>query len=443
MAEHGTKTAVFLPGPAHSLHRNPDYRRHRLARGVAVVGPVATYLLMPVLAYQLTGSSLWPAVVAAVGCLPPFARSRVPQLARVWLPRLARGGLAGVVAAGRSDRRRVLVAADVANAAVLASIPIAFSVDALTAPHVLVAAFGSQALFVLFDTANAGAPPLRVRSPDGGTALRLAAPILAGGLLTLTAVPPLLTVDGVSIIVSVLLIRAIAAPPQGAAVPGPRHAARESLKVRVQTIVWALHGAAGGAFAGLFAPWFDQDLGVPPVRDIRLGLLIVVCAVGGRIATVVVTLAAEHLVAPGTMPRATADRLAAAGILSPRIADRLSSAGVLARLGGRLGAYRVTLFFLPLATLAALACVLAPHWLVAVPTLAAFGIAYAVVVLDLRQQSRAGWRLAFGSGWPVGALLAGLVAAAAGPRPGLAVAALLLAAATAVAWLSPLRSLPA
>jgi hypothetical protein len=424
MAERGAQTAVFLPGPAHSLHRNPDYRRQRLAYGVSVVGPVGTYLVLTVLAYQLTGSSLWAASTAAIGFLP--------HLAGAVLPRPAGGHL---------DRRRLLAITDIANAALLGSVPIAFSVDALTAPHVLVAAFVGQALFVLFDAANAGAPPVRVRSVSGSTALRLAAPILAGGLLTLTAVRPLLTVDGVSIIVSVLLIRAIAPPPQAVGVPRPRHAARESLKVRVQTIVWALHGAAGGVFAGLFAPWFDQDLGVPSVRDIRLGLLIVVCAVSGRIAMEVQPLAAERLVAPGTMPRATADRLATAGILSPRIADRLSSAGVLARLGSRLGRYRVTLFFLPLAALCALACVLAPHWLVAVLTLAAFGTAYTVVVLDLRQQSGSGWRLAFGGSWPLGALLGGVVATATNPRLGLALAAVLIAAAAAVAWLSPLRTI--
>ena len=72
--------------------------------------------------------------------------------------------------------------------------------------------------------------------------------------------------------------------------------------------------------------------------------------------------------------------------------------------------------------------------------LLAWGTAYLVVVLDARVAAGGLRMLAFGLGWPAGALLAGLVTAGGGPRLGLASGVLLIAVAAAVAWLSPLRT---
>jgi hypothetical protein len=397
---------------------------------------MAIYLSLPVLAYQLTGSSLWTAVTVAVGCLPHLAGPAVRD-----------------AVAERLDLRRLLVAIDGVNVALLASVPIAFSVDALTTPHVLVAAFGAQALFVSFDAAGGGRDRLGRPLLSGGPIALLRAPVLVAALLFLTAVRPLLTVDGVSLVVSGLLIRAIVtwsdtrATPQ---IPRPGLGVGPHRRVhrlwgrrrtdRVQVVVCGLHAAAGGAFLGQFVPWLDQDLGVRPIRDVRLGLLLGVWAAGAWLATVVLPRVAARLATSGLLPPAAADRLVRTGVLPQATADRMVAAGTLGRIADRLGGYRVMLAFLPISALCLLLCAVAPHWTVAVVTLAAWGTAYMVVVLDARVADGGLRMLAFGLGWPAGALLAGLIAAATGPRMGLVSGVLLIAAAAAVAWLSPLRT---
>jgi hypothetical protein len=448
-------TAVFLPGPAHSPHRHRDLRRHRWARGVSTGGQLAIYLVLPVLAYQVSGSAGWTALAVVAGYLPHLA-----------------GRLVLDAVAGRPDRRRLLVAADAANAALLASLPVAFSLDALTAAHVVVVAFLAQVLFICFDAANIGTGPVRTSRDrlgkpffTGGSAALLTVPVLAGLLLLVTAVPPLLTVDGVSLIVSLLLIRAIATPAQAATAsrpPQPPLGAQLRQRVavplgrpvdRAYVLVCGLHAAAGGAFLGQFAPWLDQDLGVPPLRDVRFGLLLASWAVGARLAPAVLPRVAARLDRAGLLPPATAERLVSTGVLPRVTADRLAAGGAMARaahlarpveaLGrviDRLGGYRVTLVVLPISALCLLACALVPYWLVAAVLLVAWGAAYMVVVLDARVTDSAVLRLAFGLGWPAGAVAGGLVAAAAGGRAGLVSGVLLIVVATLVGWLSPLRT---
>jgi len=447
-------TAVFLTGPPR--HRQRDLGRQRWSRLLSTAGSMAVFLMLPVLAYQVTGASLWTAAAVVAGCLPHLGGPVVRDIVARW-----------------ADRRRVLVAADAANAAVLASLPVAFALDALTAPHVLGVAFAAQALFVGFDSASA--PPAsrdRLGRPlfIGGPTRLLAAPVLGAAVLLLTAVRPLVTVDGVSAVVSCLLVRAIVtwserwSPPQ---IPPPslgiglrrRLAAWSGRKVdQLHLLVCGLHAAGGGAFLGQFVPWADQDLGIAPIRDVRLGLLLGLWAAGAGLATVVLPRAAATLTTGGLLSPDAADRLVRSGVLARAAADRLvhgtvpqprprragaAGAAVLRavrRVTDHLGGYRVTLVFLPAAAVCLLLSAVAPHWTVAAVTVAAWGTAYVVVVLDARVAAAGSRMLAYGLGWPAGALAGGLVGAAWGPAAGLATGALLVLAAAAVAWLSPLRT---
>jgi hypothetical protein len=431
-----TGTAIFLPGPPHYQHMHRDPRQHQWVWWVSVAGSVGIYLSLPVLAYQVSGSGLWTALVVAVGCLPHLAGAPMRD-----------------AVAGMSDRRRLLAAVDGANAALLASVPVAFSVDALTAPHVLAAALGAQALFVCFDAAGGVRERLSRPLFSGGPLAVLSAPVLGCALLLFTSVRPLLTVDGVSLVVSLLLIRAVVTwsqPPAGEQVPLPgmgvglrRRLARlwgERRSDQVLVLVCGLHAAAGGAFLGQFVPWLDQSLGIPPIRDVRLGLLLALWAAGAALATVVLPRAAARLAADGLLPPAAADRLVRTGVLPRSAADQLVATGVLGRVADRLGGYRVTLVFLPISALCLAVCAVSPHWTVAAIALLAWGTAYTVVVLDVRVVAGGARMLGYGLGWPLGALVGGLVAEATGPRMGLASGALLGAAAAVVAWLSPLRT---
>jgi predicted MFS family arabinose efflux permease len=399
-----------------SLLGERDFRRYWSARMVSVAGTLVTYVALPVLVYQVTGSNLWTAsVVVAEG-----------------LPYLLFGLFAGAVA-DRVDRRRLMVGADLVNAAVLASVPVAFALDGLTAPHVIAVAFLTQVLFLFFDAANFGAVPAQVGRAriaqansvvyGGATVLELVVPPAAGLLLTVSAPAPLLAFDALSFVASALLVRAIRAPLQGAltgAQTGLIAAIREGLAflvrqplVRIQTVVGGVQAAAGGAFMGQFVPWLDQVLGVRPSGDPRLGLLFGAWGIGGVAATV----------------------------MFPRLAHRA-------------GESSMTLIFLPLSALFGVATALAGNWVFAAALLALWSIAYSTVVLSaitLRQkvtpdqlQSRvntAARMLSFGVGWPAGALLGGVVSEASGPRIAMVFASALVVAAAVAAWLSPLRGL--
>ncbi|SNT64755.1 Predicted arabinose efflux permease, MFS family [Asanoa hainanensis] len=398
-----------------TLLADTDFRRYWLSRMVSVTGSLVTYVVLPVLIYSVTGSALWTAlVVVAEG-----------------LPYLCFGLFAGALA-DRLDRRRVMVTADLVNAVVLGSIPAAYAFGVLTAPHVLVVAFLTQIFFVFFDAANFGALPAlvgrsRIASANsavhgGGTVLELVVPGLAGVLLTVAQPAPLLVVDAVSFAVSALLVRAIAAPLQVGEVgpsPGLLRDICEGLVflgrqpiVRTQTIVGCLQSMTGGAFMGQFVPWLDQTLGVR-APDARLGVLYGVWGAGGIVAA----------------------------LLFPRVARRM-------------GEPRVTLWFLPLSALFGLACGLATNWMVAAVLLALWAIVYSVVILTaitLRQrvtpdrlQSRvntAGRMLSFGVGWPLGALIGGVVSETTNPRTAIIVTAAMSGLGVIVAWLSPLRRL--
>src|SRR6266542_7113634 len=155
------------------LRRDREFRRYFVARMVSGAGSMVTYVALPVLVYQVTGSNLWTGFVAVSEALPY----------------LCFGLVAGAVA-DRFDRRRLMVGADLGSAAALGSIPVAYALGVLTAPHVLAAAFAAQTLFVFFDAANFGALPVLVGRDrivaaqaaliGSGTMMELAVPALAG-----------------------------------------------------------------------------------------------------------------------------------------------------------------------------------------------------------------------------------------------------------------------
>src|SRR6266540_1465546 len=101
---------------AQPLRRDREFRRYFVARMVSGAGSMVTYVALPVLVYQVTGSNLWTGFVAVSEALPY----------------LCFGLVAGAVA-DRFDRRRLMVGADLGSAAALGSIPVAYALGVLTA----------------------------------------------------------------------------------------------------------------------------------------------------------------------------------------------------------------------------------------------------------------------------------------------------------------------
>jgi len=401
-----------------SLRQDLHFRRYWLARMVSLSGSMITYVVLPILVYQLTGSNLWTGLVAVSEALPYVCF-----------------GLVAGALADRLDRRRLMVAMDLASAAVLASLPLAYLAGVLTAPHVLVAGFVVQAFFVFFDAANFGALPALVGRDrlgaansaviGGGTVIELAVPALVGVLLVLLAPAPLLALDALSFIASALLLRAITAP-MGLGRSGDRaplvSEIREGLSflvnhplLRVLTVLGVLVNIGIAAFLSQLVPWLDQVLRIAPAEDPRLGAVWAVLGAGGL----------------------------AGSLLYPRITRRL-------------GETQVAQVFMPASLVCVVACALLDQWLLAAVAVGLWYLTFIVVALTtitLRQQitpdhlqgrvNTVGRMLAFGAGWPVGALAAGLLSEAYGPRAALWLAAAMVAVACVVAWAALPRAAPA
>jgi len=397
------------------LRSDPNFRRYAVARVVSLAGSAITYLAMPVLVYQITGSNFWTGVVVV-------ARS---------VPYVCFGLFAGALA-DRVDRQRVMVTMELVSAVLLGSVPVAYALGVLTALHVLLVAFAAQAAFVFFDAANFGALPMLVGTErlasaqstvfGAGTVVELVAPALAGAVLAVVSPAFLLALDAVSFAASALLIQLITRPLWDAnrVSLATRHLGREIRDglgflwrhpvVRVQTLVGVTQSFTGGAFLGQLVPWVDQSLGVPP-GDGRLGLMFMAWGVGSLVAS----------------------------LMFPRLSRRFGDA-------------RVTLIAMPLSAGGSLACALAGNWVVALGTLAAWGVVYLISVLNsvtvrqkvtpehlLSRVNTAGRLLAWGVGGASGGLVAGAVSEVTGPRAALVLAAGVTAVGAVAAWLSPLR----
>jgi MFS family permease len=399
------------------LRDDPDWRRFLGARLISLTGTSVTYIAFPVLVFSLSGSPLLTSLVAALEAIPYLMF-----------------GLPAGALADRFNRKRVMVAVDGVNAAVLASIPIASWFGALPVPHLLVAAFVVPALFVFFDAADFGALPTLVGRDriamansalwSTSTLVETVVPLAAAALFAIVSPASLIAVDAVSYVASATLIRTIVRPlsdSRDLASPLSRSAlvadVREGLAflwshvtVRSMTAVGAAQSIAGGAFMGQMVVWAARDLGVR-AGDWRLGVLFSSWGVG-----VLVT-----------------------SLLMPRLVRRL-------------GAARLTLLALPASALLCVLTTLAGDWVLGSIAMIFWGSAYMAVVINaitFRQQvtpeplmsrvNTTGRMLSFGLGWPIGAVLGGLVAQGAGPRAGMLAGGAVLAVAVVFAWLSPLR----
>ena len=166
------------PQPAGGRHRlgdllrQPGFRGLWLAQTVSQVGTQITLLAMPLVAIlELGATPLEVGILGAVDFLP-FLLFTLP--AGVWVDRL--------------HRRRILIAADIGRALVLAIVPIAYVGGVLAMWQLYVVGFIAGTLTVFFDVGyQAFLPELvpRERLPEGNSRLevsRSAAQVVGPGL---------------------------------------------------------------------------------------------------------------------------------------------------------------------------------------------------------------------------------------------------------------------
>jgi MFS family permease len=173
-----------------------DFGRFWLGQTISNLGSSFTMFALPLLVFNLTGSPINLGITTAAEFVPYLLFGLVIG---AWVDRV--------------DRRRLMIATDLARAAVIATIPLLDAFDALTVGWIYAVAFASATLTIAFDAAEFAAIPSLVPSSDdlvaangrvhaSYSAAQVAGPLLAGLLITVAPVQQVLWVDAASFLVS-------------------------------------------------------------------------------------------------------------------------------------------------------------------------------------------------------------------------------------------------
>jgi MFS family permease len=281
------------------LLRRRDFRRVWTSGLVSMTGDWVTFTGLPLYVYDLTGSTLATGGMFLAGILP-----RV-----VW------GSLAGVLV-DRWDRRRTLVAANVAHAVALLPLLLVSSESELWIVYAV--AFVQATLGQLVDPAEGALLPRLVPPEDlvaanalnglNNNLARLIGPVIGGVTVQAAGLSGIVVVDLVSFLVAAALIAGIA----------PEHG-RVAVAVAVER--------ATGAIAAFWAEWID-------------GLRLIART---RVAAVLLAFAAVTGVGEGVMLTLfvafVTDVLESGGggyglVISAQAAGGIAGAVLVARLGG-------------------------------------------------------------------------------------------------------------
>ncbi|SEG86243.1 Predicted arabinose efflux permease, MFS family [Actinacidiphila yanglinensis] len=349
---------------APELLRERSFRRYWTGQTVSQLGDQVTFLVLP-----LSEVLILHADAAQMGWL---------SMAAV-LPALLFSLVAGAWVDGRGRRRQVMIAADLARAVLMASVPLAYAFGRLTMVQLYAVAFAVGTLGVVFAVSNAAlfvslvAPEQYVEGKsltNGSSAFSfMAGPSVGGLLVQVLAAPFALLVDAVSYVVSALLLGRItpAEPPaarrgKGQLLVGLRYLARSrslrALLLAAATVnffnyifhalvlLYAVRqlglnagtlgvvlgaGAIGGVLGAVFAGRLVRVLGVG--RTVLLGyfgfpapLVLVPLAGGPKVVILAAFFAAEFLSGVGVMLLDIASGSLQAALTPNALRSRISGA---------------------------------------------------------------------------------------------------------------------
>ncbi|NUS52416.1 MAG: MFS transporter [Nocardioidaceae bacterium] len=212
-----------------SLLRERRFRSFFVAHTVSQLGDRVSELAFPLTAVLVLDASAGQVAVLT---------------ALVWLPNLAAVFL-GAWIDRRPDKKALMVAADLARAALLVTVPLAYAFDAVTLVQLYLVALLTGAFATLFNTTYPAffvQLVTRERFIDANSVLSasrsasfIAGPAVGGWLVQLLTAPFAILVDAVSFLVSALFVGRVTAPPAPAETAddaSPRglwHQAREGL----------------------------------------------------------------------------------------------------------------------------------------------------------------------------------------------------------------------
>lgn len=278
------------------LLHEPDFRRFWFGQTISVFGDQVTQLGVPLVAVLVLGADATQmGTLLAVGLLPHLLFS-LP--AGVWLDRVR-------------NRRRLMIAADIARALLIASIPLAYLAGVLTVAQLYIVGFLAGSMAVVFDISWNTLLVAVVRREafvqanamfSGSRALAfVGGPPLAGVLVQVMSAPIALVADAVSFVGSALYLGRIRVPEP------PIEIVEESLRSRLSTgllfifrdsimrpilLSVATINLFNFAFQALFILYVTTALGVAPGI---LGAALGAGAVGGVIGALIASRVGRRL----------------------------------------------------------------------------------------------------------------------------------------------------
>jgi len=278
------------------LLREREFRSFWLGQSISLLGDQISYIALPLVAVLVLDAG--PAQMGYLGAAALIPHLLLSLPAGVWLDRVA-------------QRRRILISCDLARAAVLATVPIAYGFDALTLGQLYVVAFIAGCFAVFFDlsypTVFVSVTP-RERFIEGNSLIHgsrsfsyVAGPSLGGLLVQAFSAPFAILADAVSYLFSAFFLGQVRAPeaPVENVVGGMRARVAEGLRFIGRNEIFrpALCATAtlnffNYAFAALFILYASRTLGIEAGT---LGLIMGAGAVGGIIGASVAGRVARSL----------------------------------------------------------------------------------------------------------------------------------------------------
>jgi MFS family permease len=275
------------------LRESPRFRRFWLGQSISLVGDQISLIALPLVAVLVLDAS-----AAQMGYL----------VAAELAPNLLFSLHAGAWADRRSRKRQTMIVTDLGRALLIGSIPVAYTLDALTFPHLLVVGFLVGTLSVIFHVCYSSlfvALVPRDRFVEGGSIMHgsralsyVAGPSIGGALVQALSAPVTLVLDACSYVASALCLRGVAVEEPATEEPGKGHVLAGVRWVFGNAIVRAALGATATinffnfVFAALVILYATRSLEVAPGT---LGLVLGAAAVGGILGSLVTSRIARSI----------------------------------------------------------------------------------------------------------------------------------------------------
>ncbi|GAA4509976.1 MULTISPECIES: MFS transporter [Nonomuraea] len=281
--------------PSVPLRRQRDYRLLWSARTISITGSEVSKLAVPLTAITLLAAS-------------PFQMGVLTAAASV--PALLFGLHSGAIADRLRRHRPLMIGCELVSCAAALTVPLAWFLGVLTIPWLIAVALVIGTAAVLFRSANfpyvaALVPPDQRTAAMAGfnasySVASVAGPGLAGVLVQVLTAPLAVLVEGISFLVSALLLRTIRTPENRQPAPsrGLWRDVVAGLRVSVtQPVLRALLGAGvtinffAMAYVAVSMLYMLHTLGIPKGL---IGLLTALGGVGGLLGAWAVTRLAER-----------------------------------------------------------------------------------------------------------------------------------------------------